>query len=829
MRFLPALYFAALVFLLLSPAMRYNRILAPIDLYYETPVFAAQRPDNYVEPANPHLFDQAYQFVPWRYHAWSRLRTGDVPLWNPDSAIGTPLVATMQAAVFYPINVVTLALPFETTFAFSALLRLWIAGFFTYLLLRRYRAGRAAGLVAGTSFMLSGFVVGWLGHPHTNVAVWLPALILSVEGLLTSQNRSSATRWWALLAVVTGVQFLGGHIETSRDILLAAGAYAVVRSLQRGEDPVWKRLRRLAAAGAGVAAGALLAAIQLLPFLEWLPLSAEYQARSGFSFDLLSFDSRQLAALPLAVMPNLYGNPTWPGEYWSFNPWSSYNEATLYAGVVALGLAIAALTRWRGDPFARAWIYVGGLALGTALQLPVFDWLNQLPGMALGHPGRLRLIAIFAIAVLAGLGLDALTSAAHAARSRVWLRRALVVVAALVVGVAVPFNLIFPLMANWETRAISRYIDTFDDPDDPPRSVAICRERIEACGAELSDAFRLTNIEMYWPLLVALAGLGLLWLVARRHGVRRWLAPAVVALVAVEMLATSWGYNPAVDSSLLEARVSVLQVSEARGAAGGRTTALQTDMLPDAHLLFGLRDVRGLDFKTTRYERYIDASGDRLPWFAHGVLLDDAGPLITALGVRTIITANPYIVERELAEGRMTEVGTYGGLTLLEPVDPVGRARLVFDAQLASSDEQAAEFLRADPEAVTTRAILADTPEARAAAEALGAPDPQARATSSGLAAERLRWMVFTDEPALLLVSELHYPGWRATVDGEPVELLRANIALRAVLVPPGDHVVEMRYEPTSFRYGALLSLGALAIILAVLAASWLPPLRDRE
>src|SRR5439155_1237208 len=161
----------------------------------------------------PLAFDVAYQFVPWRHFAWESLRQGRLPLWNPYSLAGTPFIASMQSAVFYPINLLFTPLPFARTFAWSALLRLWIAGFSAYL----------------------------------------PAL--------------------------------------------------------------------------AVALGTALAAAQLLPFLEWLPLSAEWARRPAARLAL--FDPRcwrELLALPLVLFPNLYGNPTWPGPYRSYLPWGNYSE-----------------------------------------------------------------------------------------------------------------------------------------------------------------------------------------------------------------------------------------------------------------------------------------------------------------------------------------------------------------------------------------------------------------------------------------------------------------------------------------------------------------------
>src|SRR5206468_12785180 len=130
----------------------------------------------------------------------------------------------MQSAVFYPINLLLTPLPFARTFAWSALLRLWIAGFSAYLLARFHRVSPTGALVAGVSFMLCGYLIVWLGHPHTNAAVCLPALVLAGERLLAAPGATSV----ALLAALVGIQFTGGHIETSVDVLFCLGLFYVL-------------------------------------------------------------------------------------------------------------------------------------------------------------------------------------------------------------------------------------------------------------------------------------------------------------------------------------------------------------------------------------------------------------------------------------------------------------------------------------------------------------------------------------------------------------------------------------------------------------------------
>ena len=74
---------------------------------------------------------------------------------------------------------------------------------------------------------------------------------------------------------------------------------------------------------------------------------------------------------------------------------------------------------------------------------------------------------------------------------------------------------------------------------------------------------------------------------------------------------------------------------------------------------------------------------------------------------------------------------------------------------------------------------------------------------------------------ALAVFSEVYYPdGWHATVDGEPLELLRADWTLRAALLPAGEHDVEMYFLPYSYSLGADISRASSIVLLLLLLGS---------
>lgn len=75
--------------------------------------------------------------------------------------------------------------------------------------------------------------------------------------------------------------------------------------------------------------------------------------------------------------------------------------------------------------------------------------------------------------------------------------------------------------------------------------------------------------------------------------------------------------------------------------------------------------------------------------------------------------------------------------------------------------------------------------------------------------------MVTTEQPCILVLSELDYPGWRATVAGAPAPILRANGILRGLALTPGRHEVSLVFRPTSVYWGAAVSVATVFLAIA--------------
>lgn len=79
------------------------------------------------------------------------------------------------------------------------------------------------------------------------------------------------------------------------------------------------------------------------------------------------------------------------------------------------------------------------------------------------------------------------------------------------------------------------------------------------------------------------------------------------------------------------------------------------------------------------------------------------------------------------------------------------------------------------------------------------------------------------ERDAVLVLTDSYYPGWEATIDGEPVEIFPAYYAFRGLILPAGKHVVEYVYHPASFVWGLRITLAALVLLVLVAWATRKP------
>jgi hypothetical protein len=185
---------------------------------------------------------------------------------------------------------------------------------------------------------------------------------------------------------------------------------------------------------------------------------------------------------------------------------------------------------------------------------------------------------------------------------------------------------------------------------------------------------------------------------------------------------------------------------------------------------------------------------------------------ISLVNVKYIIV--PQSVRKALPEYRLGLRGKY--MRVYENRRVMPRVFIVHNAVVAKDRRDVFEIMKADAFDPRTTVVLDEAPEI----SPLRAP-AVSEATIVGYTPGEVDVRCSLQEPGILFLSDVYYPGWEVAVDGMPAHIIRANYTFRAVALDKGEHRVCFRYRPFSFRCGAALSLITVAACTLWGLAQW--------
>ena len=783
---------------LLAPALAPGRALLPADLLVQSEPWKSRLSDVPDAHWDPLVWDGIAQYYPWRHFAAESVRGGHLPLWNPYQFCGTPFLANGQSAVLYPLNLVFWLLPVARAFGWSALLHLFLAGWFAYLFLRRTGVGRVGAVSGGIVWQLNSFFIAWLHLPTVIcTASWLPLILLFCDRAI----RTGRARYAVAAGIALALSFLGGHPQVFLFIGLLTSGYLLARGLSllvlryfsaeapgsslRADEALRASSRvavppfsltRIALITAAFALA--LAAAQLLPTLDLLQI-----AQRAFIPDPESYKAFLSRALPGPMLSNLllphpFGHPNL-GTY--IGP-ENYAEYCSYIGIIALAFAIYgafAVRTWHARFFAVAALTAILLAIGTPLNWPLYHWL---PGMSgAGGPARIILLAVFSLSMLTGVGV-ARVCEARPSSCRVILRHMPLLVILILLAI---------LAALWWLIG----------------SPALTRQR-PALTPEL-------NSEMLRAAILVAAAVALVLL--RRVTWFRAIAPIALAVIlAADLLLAAQRHPHIVPEQWVYAQ------DANPGPAAGRVLGNAADwpinrfpravFPPNAATVYGLRDAFGYDsLYLAQYRDFASLiqGGEPSPPLNGNLLLARLGPsygldMLSIAGVGEVYSPTPV---RGLAIERAGMYDTYRN----QYARP--RAWLTGSSVTVHTHQQAVAALTRlggfEDLVVITGEGAAD------AAEPLLEPAPEARVRD--ISPNRVVVDLSRGGGGYLFLADAYAPGWHAYSAGRELPILIADVTFRAVPLTQDVRSVDFRYEPASFRVGLFVALAALAALGASL------------
>jgi hypothetical protein len=681
-------------------------------------------------------------------------------LWTNLLHSGFPSFADPQFQLWYPLN--RLFALFPNTWEAFTISAYVLASSFTYGYVYCLTKSRLAAATSGLIYGMSGFMVAYWGYStilHT--AAWIPLLIWALEQL---RDRRSGL-WWLSGVMALACMLLAGHPQIAVYGLALGVAYALVF----GHTAAVGRWRYYRHCALMLVCALGLTAVQLWPMLEF----AQRSVRAQMTF--ADFTSYSLLLPQLIQLFFPYYSP--PKTNWLLGIFD-------YVGMLVPMLAAFECLAWPRRGHTRFWLVVLLISFILALgsETPLAQVMYHVPIYnKFRAPVRTLLIANLAMGVLAGFAIARLQNGRMT--SRLLSQGAAVGLAMIVTSLAMVVGLGLP-QPIWRTLALPIGL---------------------------------------WTIGLAL----LIWQQQSRSQFRRqYLLLIIVSTIVIDLLIFSWidnrypsgfgwlGYRSApaqhrqylipaptvtrYQQQLVETHQRLLPIRGVQGTYEG----LLDDIPPNTSLFWGVPSASGYGpLILSRYQQLttIDALGAVSP-----SVLDPANRALDILAVRYILSnvmPPPRWVQRE-------KVGVSS--VVYENSQVLSRTWLVPEtialpaAQVLSTIQtsQLPDGRIYEPRQMA----LVEDPKALFKPVPL---QPTDRAEILKLEATRVTIQTQTAAPTFLVLSDVFYPGWQATIDGQPTKIFQTNYVQRGVQVPAGEHRVEYRFEPLSFKLGVGITMAS--------------------
>lgn len=766
-------------------------------------------------------------FVPWYDSLGERLRSFDVPGWNPYLLSGTPFAGDPESGWMYlPVMLLFSFLSVLTAFKTMVAVHLLIGGLAMYAFTRALGMRAVASLVASVAFV-SGPLVQWTTFCCTifsQFTPWIPVALLGIELALRPQRWRTRLLPWFLTGFALSQMFAGWIGEGWILGLLVVASYTGYRGILSPPGPTVPDLRSRFALAAATGIGTVVSGLALGAAGILIRIDVSSQTKlAGGNYDAIGRGTTlnspwSVKELFIRFMGSGYDN----------------RATTLGGAVIVLALLAPFLVRGRfAVPYFCALTVVPFiLALHTTPLHYLFYLIPRFRSFHEHDPWRVYSIATIGPAVLSGAVVDALPKLLGR-RDLLWV-------------------IVFPL----EAMAVTAYI---------------INRNGDFIGWQPLIAAAITTgvlvIAVLWPFT------------GQQRPQSGWQAPVIagilVAAIFLQPTATeltgswfgwptdaSWeskwhpgpqaarglatdvsGSDPGGAGEFLQRQMATegpfRYVGYAGygypGAANGNQayifrrfeTGMHAIIVNGRPFFLNLQEIQGYDpLQLARYVDFFAAINGKKQNY-HFEYLYPSGvqsPLLNLLNVRYILVDHALPGDRDdvvaLTKGK-TLVFKNKNVDVYENPDALPRAWIVHDMRQLPKDKILATLRDGTVDPRQT-ALIEESP-----------PESHAPANPSADAAHVLRYQpdaisvgTTSDAAGLLVLSEMYDPGWHAYVDGRPVDMMPADYILRGVPIPAGAHTVELRYEPRSLRVGLAITGLATLVMLAILMVSAWPVAR---
>jgi hypothetical protein len=733
------------------------------------------------------------------------------PLWTPYIFSGMPSFGSLIAAPH--TNPMSTALGWIPG-VFRVVTYYFLLGVFVWLLLRRRGLGNLSAFFGGATYIFCAHLATMIMFGHNSkiaTLVFLPLILLATDEIW----KKPGLRWASILALAVGTMLVTSHLQISYYTFLAAGVYLVVASVfgvrsGMGYPRILARWGTFAAAlGVGLAASSVI----FLSVREYAGHSIRGGTGGGLPYDYATNWSLHPLEMTTFLVPSFLGFGK--ATYWGWMPFTDFPH---YMGILPLFLAVLTLAVWPREKFHAFLGVLGLLALITAFgkHLPVlYDLMfNFFPYFdKFRVPSMITVLLQFAVAVLAAVGLERLMRGSDTPPAVV--RRRFLATAGGFAAVVLGLGLL-SVSGSLDDAIAKRVVERtpFPEGTSPAQISGYASRQVAEIRSMIDGDFVIV-------LAVLALGAGLVYARMQRR-VPAWVMGAGVLVLTLADLwrvdAKPAEYTPRTGDPNVFRKTPAVEYLQGRDELY-RVFPLTAESNNNWFAYFKIPSVAG--YHPAKLKIYQDLIDDRGPVGLRKTL--GAGNL----GVLNMLNAR-YVIADPQTGGALAQAFAdrlvpvfRGDRWVLENREALPRFWFVPKARVVADPEAQLRELASPAWSPGDEALLF---------EDVGPVGGTGSVAVSRHGPREIDLRVEAAGRALLVMSEIYYePGWKATLDGEPVEIHRTDYVLRSVVVPPGSHTLELRFDPTSFERGVTLSAAAYGVIALGLIVSFLPRRRRRD
>lgn len=754
----------------------FGEINSASGILQSSPMF--QLPDYKNFKINSLWGDPLQQTEPWRFFSSRSLNNGEFPLWNDLQSAGIPHFANMQSAVLYPLNLFFYFFNMKLATFLFYFMKLFIIGIFTYYFLRELYYQKYTSILGTIAFMFFGLNICWFYYAIANVIFFLPASLLIFERIFKANNIDSIIKYFIVYSFLFAVALFGGHPETFVHILIFSSAYFVYLLLNSNHESKMKVKIIAFFLGANFA-GILVSMIQLLPFLEYLSLSEKLMLRNEVGTGSLLYFT-----FILNLIPDFYGNQTLGGFFPYYAAPANYNElGGGHIGLFMITFAFLGTKYFFNDKkFSFLWI-VAIIFSGVAYGLyPISNIFNKLPILKLAANSRIYFISAFIFIIIACKTFDDFYFKKAEIKNRNVNLLFIIMILMIIISWFLTWKWFPILLPEWEVKK-----NTF----------LIIRTQIISVSIGIISLFFIKWIILH----------------CKNEKYKYVISIIIPLFVFIETGIHGMLYIPTVKEKYFYPANPFINKIKFDNTGHYRSTVKDIFYPTNVNVAYDLADIRNYDaINILRYKEFINHvinyQGENFQ-----DIPEINSTLLNFMGVKYIITNT----EEMPPIYKLIMKNVEKNIFLFENLNVFDRAYIVNKFKVIKNDFEILDFIKNERVDLLREVILEEDPS-------IDVPFSQnienykTQATITAYKSNLVKIQTKLEKPGFLVLSDNHFPGWKAFVNEEETKIYRANYTFRAILLPKGNHEVTFKYDPLAFKVGMVITIASLLLLFLTFA-----------